>query len=62
MMSVVTVQTREDKRGHIRWEYIDEVPLGITAPVALMDPTPYIEEERCTKKRPDHHIGHGITI
>ena len=59
-MSVVGIQTREDKRGYIGRENIDGVALGRTATVDLMDPTPSLAEEQLTKSRPAQRIGRGI--
>ena len=59
-MSVVTVQTWEDKRGRIGRGGIDVVPLVRTATVSLMDPTPFLAEEELTKKLPIQSIGRKI--
>ena len=56
----MAVDMWEDKHGRIGWENVDGVPLGRTAMAALMAPTPYLTEERPTKTRPAHIIGHEI--
>ena len=48
------------KCGRIGRENVDGVPLGSMATAASMDLTPYLTEERPTKKRPAQHIGRGL--
>ena len=59
-MSVVAIQTREDKHGRIGRENVDGVPLGRTEMSATMAPTPSLEEERLTNNCPAQHIGRKI--
>ena len=63
-------ETREDECGGgtdtrgqaqaYRAGKIDGVPLGRMATAAPMAPTPYLAEERPTKKRPTQRIRRGI--
>ena len=59
-MSVVVVQTREDKCRRIGQENVDGVLLGRTPTTALMSPTPSLVEEEPTNKSPAQRIGLGI--
>ena len=61
-ISVVAVDTRKEKCGHIGQENVDSVPLGRMSTAVPMALTTYLAEERPTKKRPAQHIGCGIII
>ena len=60
VMSVVGAQMRKYMRWRIKRENIDSVPLGRTAKVAPMAPTPYLAEERPTNKCSSQHIERKI--
>ena len=60
-MSVVAVHMREDKRGRIGREDVDSVPLCRAATAARMAPTPFLAEERPTKKLLACRIGTNIS-
>ena len=59
-MSAMAADTREDKRENIGRENIYGVPIVRTATEAPMALTPYLAEERPTKKRPVQRIGNNI--